>query len=116
MEPPVRARFMIAAEADADDKTTTHYVKQIQLDGQDEVYVFPIHLQKLTLHEKLLMSSTIKNARKSLTTRNTFRNPFVKMTPELCEEYLDADLNPCFRDEMLAEIAPSIKSYVESYS
>jgi hypothetical protein len=101
---PTKARFMITAEADDDGRTTGHYVKQMQLEGQDEIYVFPAHAQKLSGHDQLLQSATIKSARKALTTRGTYRNPFIKLTDDLAKTYLDDDGNPSYKGELLEEV------------
>jgi hypothetical protein len=101
---PTKARFMIAAEASNDGKTTILNVKQIRLEGQEETYAFPDEKQMLSTHTVLAATSTIRSARKVLTVRNTFRNPWVRLTPELSEIYLDADGNPSYQGELLEEI------------
>lgn len=113
MAPP-KARFLICAEADEHGKTTTHFVRQIQFEGQNEVYLIPPHLQKLASHEKLLQSATIKGAKKILTARGTYRNPFVTLTEELITAYLDEDGNPSYMGELLEEITPPEKSAASS--
>lgn len=102
---PAKARFLIAAEASADGKTTIHNVKQIQFDGSEEIYVFPIEKQLISLHELLLKRSAIVCARKALTSRNKYRNTFVTFDDELAADYLDVDGNPVFKGDMLEEIS-----------
>lgn len=111
MSYPCKARFLIAAEASADGKTTVLNVKQIQFDGSTEVFVFPLEKQSLGLHTELLKSTIIGSARRSLTTRGKYRNPFVPMTDELAATYLDEANNPIFQNELLEEIVIDGTSY-----
>ncbi len=98
----LRARFFIMAEAAPDGKTNVINVKRMQLEGQDEIYAFPEDKQALTLHHSVLLTnSSVKSIKKVLTSRNSYRNPFVKLTPEIMETYLDDAGNPFFNDGLL---------------
>lgn len=104
----VKARFLIATEASIDGKTTVYKVKQIQLEDMDEVFAFPPELQDIALHDELMKTGPAKSAKRVLTTRNTYRNPFIRLTTDLKKIYLDEDGNPSFKGELLAGIfAPS---------
>lgn len=100
------------AEATPDGKTNVLNVKRMQLEGQDEIYAFPQDKQALSLHPVLLANPTINSTKKVLTTRNSYRNPFIKLTPEIMEVYLDDAGNPYFDGELLEEftVAPSYYS------
>ena len=111
-----KARFFIKAEASTNVKTTVHNVKYLQLEGSEEIFAFPQDEQLLSTHSVLAANPIIKTARKALSTRNSYRNPYVILTPEIMETYLDAAGNPYYKGALLEEIdfhpkRPSFVSY-----
>jgi hypothetical protein len=99
-------RFTLATEAnDTTGKTTILKVKSVQIEGQEEVYVFPPEKQPLTLHTILAKTKTVKTVKKQLTTRGLQRKVYVIPTPDLHNAYLDEAENLCFDGEILEEMS-----------
>jgi hypothetical protein len=101
----VKVRFMFVLEASAtSSQTTVLNVKQMQIEGDTEIYVFPPELQSSDNHTELMATASARSARKSLTLRGNYRNPHITLTDTVAALYIDADGNPVFGGEMLAPL------------
>jgi len=101
-----RLRFLLRAEAsETDGKTTIINVKNMQIEDSDEIYLFPVELQALSVYHKVLSeNAVIQKAKKSLIKRHSKKNPYVILSEELRDIYLDAAGNPQFNGELLDEL------------
>jgi len=103
----VKARFLFVTEAAVScSKTTVIHIKRIQIEGEDEIYSFPAHLQELSCHDELMKPVTAKRVKSSFgapLVRHKHFFPIITLDDKLQKIYLDEDGNPMFNNIMLEE-------------
>jgi hypothetical protein len=89
----IKVRFHFAFEAALlNSQTTVLHIKSMQVENDDDIYLFPPHRQLAEFHDELLKLPSAKSARKALTTRGQFRRPYVNLPAEVAAIYLDTAL------------------------
>ncbi len=103
-----KVRFHISYEA-VSSKDSAHFVKSVQVLDEDEIFLFPPHLQPIEKHKELAALPLIKSALKSLRVRKQYRNIKITLPKEIAELYFDEEGNACFCEEYLPEVSDTDK-------
>lgn len=98
----MKVRFTILAEATT-SKTSVLVVQSLQIDGEDEIYLFPKEKHLLTSHTELAKLPAIKSAAKSIKSRGQFRRVLVTLSEDIKKMYFDDEGNPVYEDWFLEE-------------
>ena len=91
-------------------------MKRIQLQGQEESFLFPVDKQTSAQHKQLVENPIVKNVVKSLKVRNKFRNGVLTLSDELKNIYLDTEGNVVLYDEYLEEVTTMQESNLNRVS
>jgi hypothetical protein len=93
----LQVRIHIRKEKGENNQILIHF-KTIKLPNENTTFIFPDVYQDESHHKQLLEISTIKNACKSMTKENQYRNLTVTLPADVARLYLDSEGNFVFKD------------------